>query len=158
MRAAPAFQVTLRRFGVWQVSISMLVAAGLVCLGIWAWVRHLQIGWSFGTALGVCAACSVGLGISLCRIPPLNLRWDGVNWHLGDVPGELRAIIDLGPWMLLRFIAAEKRSTSTWVPAQRRGLELQWHAFRCSVYSPRPSRAAPAPDAAPAPATSSNRV
>jgi hypothetical protein len=141
MRAAPAFQVTLRRFGVWQVSVSMLVAAGLVCIGTWASSLHLQIDWLIGTALSVLVACIVGLGVSLCRISPAGLRWDGLSWHLGAAPGELRPIIDLGPWMLLRFTATDAPSTSTWLPAQRRGIEKQWHAFRCSIYSPRPSRA-----------------
>jgi hypothetical protein len=145
MRAAPAFQVTLLRFGVWQVSISMLVAGGLVCTGTWGWSLHVQIDWMIGAMLAVFTACIVVLGISLCRISPACLRWDGLSWHLGAGPGELRPIIDLGPWMLLRFTAADERSTSTWLPAQRRGLEEQWHAFRCSIYSPRPSASAETP-------------
>jgi hypothetical protein len=28
------------------------------------------------------------------------------------------------------------RRRATWLPVQRRGIERQWHALRCSVHSP----------------------
>jgi hypothetical protein len=151
MRAAPAFQVTLRHFGVWRISIGALAAGGLACLGAWAMSRDLPIGWLLGATLMASVVAVVGLAVSLCRVLPVSLRWDGLCWHLGQPdaisddarPGDLRSIIDLGPWMLLRFTAAD--SPPTWLPVQRRGLEAQWHALRCSVYSPRPSPAEPSP-------------
>jgi hypothetical protein len=145
MRAAPAFQVTLRRFGVWRISMATLATGGVACLAAWAAGRDVPIGWSLGATLSASVVGIAGLAISLCRVPPVSLRWDGLCWHLGRPaatsvdaqPGDLRSIIDLGPWMLLRFTATD--STSTWLPVQRRGIETQWHALRCSVYSPRPS-------------------
>jgi hypothetical protein len=53
------------------------------------------------------------------------------------MPGNVAVVIDLGPWMLLRF-TADAPPRTTWLPVQRRGLEAQWHALRCAVYSPRP--------------------
>jgi hypothetical protein len=40
--------------------------------------------------------------------------------------------------MLLRF-TPDAPARMTWLPVQRRGLEAQWHALRCAVYSPRPA-------------------
>jgi hypothetical protein len=39
--------------------------------------------------------------------------------------------------MLLNFTPDAAARTS-WLPVQRLGLETQWHALRCAVYSPRP--------------------
>jgi hypothetical protein len=75
---------------------------------------------------------------SLWRVPVQSLRWDGGAWQLDGMPGDLKAAIDLGPWMLLMFTPALPGRTS-WLPVQRRGLETQWHALRCAVYSPRPA-------------------
>ena len=74
---------------------------------------------------------------SLLRTPARSLRWDGQAWHLDAVPGDVAVVIDLGPWMLLRF-ASTDFARVTWLPVQRRGIDAQWHALRCAVYSPRP--------------------
>ena len=105
------------------------------------------------TAGIVLVLASAGFCWQLLYTPTTSLRWDGSFWHLGppgtegDEPaaGQVDVAVDLGAWMLLRFT----RETSTpgrsvtWLPTQRWGLEAQWHALRCAVYSPRP-----APDAA----------
>jgi hypothetical protein len=55
--------------------------------------------------------------------------------------GELQVAIDLGAWMLLHFVpdVGHRACSVSWLPVQRRGLESQWHALRCAVYSPRPA-------------------
>ena len=80
------------------------------------------------------SACAV----SLWHVPAQSLRWDGRAWQLDAAAGELSVAIDLGPWMLLRF-KPERRARASWLPVQRAGLETQWHALRCAVYSPRPA-------------------
>jgi hypothetical protein len=84
---------------------------------------------------------------SLVAVKPVSLRWDGRDWHLGapnlaghePVAGVLRMSVDLGAWMLLRFEPASAGAVvrPVWLPAQRRGLETQWHALRCAIHSPR---------------------
>ena len=46
--------------------------------------------------------------------------------------------IDLGSFLLLSLVGADAGAcrSGRWLPVQRRGLELQWHALRCAVYSP----------------------
>jgi hypothetical protein len=96
------------------------------------------------------AAAGVGwiwLVASLVRVPAMSLRWDGSAWHLGtsgdtgdaSLAGELTVAIDLGAWMLLRFEPApsSRRAWPIWIPAQRRGVEPQWHGLRCAVYAAR---------------------
>jgi hypothetical protein len=47
--------------------------------------------------------------------------------------------IDLGGWMLLRFVPGAGGGRARWIALQRHGLEPQWHALRCAVYAPRPA-------------------
>ena len=48
-------------------------------------------------------------------------------------PGTLEVAIDLGSFLLLRLRGGRG---AVWLPVQRRGLEREWHALRCAVYSP----------------------
>jgi len=84
------------------------------------------------------ALTMLACAVSLWRVPAQSLHWDGQVWQLDGVPGELTAAIDIGPWMLLKF-TPEMPGRTSWLPVQRRGLETQWHALRCAVYSPRPA-------------------
>jgi hypothetical protein len=148
MRAAPAFQVSLRHFGVWRACIGGLAAMGLASMAAWAAARDPSFGWPVSAMLVAGGFWFLAVVISLLRTPPVSLRWDGSVWYLGEpetgavdmTAGDLRVIIDLGPWMLLRFATTlpNGRTLATWLPVQRRGLEAKWHGLRCSVYSPRP--------------------
>ena len=53
-----------------------------------------------------------------------------------------------GAFMLLVLtrLHGSNRLARRWLPVQRRGLEADWHALRCAVYSPPP--VAPDPVAA----------
>ncbi len=149
MRASPAFEVSLHRFGAWRAAVLLLAALGLAAIAAWLITRERPIGLAALITAAFAATMSAGWAISLWRVPAVGLRWDGQIWHLGApastpdgaAAGELRVVIDLGPWMLLCFRAAEpeRRSPMVWLPVQRRGLEAQWHALRCAVYSPRPA-------------------
>jgi hypothetical protein len=145
MRAAPPLQVTLQRFGVWRGAVMALAGSGLATSAAWLATQPRPIGLAAWVAAIVAMLAVLMLSRSLLRTPPMHLRWDGLVWHLGPsvaapVPGDLHAVIDLGPWMLLRFVpTAPAARRAVWLPAQRRGLEAQWHALRCTVYAPRPA-------------------
>ena len=149
MRAAPACQFPLRRFGAWRIAVLALVALGIAAMTSWLILREPPLT-SPGSLLGALATLGLAaLAAPLARAPDVDLRWDGRVWHLGPASGEpvagaLSVAIDLGPWMLLRFRPAAPAAhppRTTWLPTQRRGLESQWHALRCAVYSPRPAPA-----------------
>jgi hypothetical protein len=149
MRASPAFQVVLDRFGMWQAAVFTAVLAG--ALVMLAWLASEQPSLSVASRWGI-AGIALGLllrGAAAARVRAVSLRWDGQLWHLGPPgsaghepdSGPLHVAIDLGPWMLLRLEPAASTwgSRSIWLPAQRHGLEAHWHALRCAVYSPRPA-------------------
>jgi hypothetical protein len=154
MRASPAFQVVLDRFGVWRWAVfgSALLGAGVMA----AWLV-LQAASLPALILWPAAALATGVlasGLGAARVLPVSLRWDGQCWHIGPpgsagnepIAGALCVLIDLGPWMLLRFEPVDSTwcNRATWLPVQRRGLETQWHALRCAVHSPRPQTGADA--------------
>jgi hypothetical protein len=85
-------------------------------------------------------------------VSPVRLLWDGLGWSVAPVSGPgpaaagtLEVAVDLGAFLLLRFVPAGRSSPAAvrWIPVGRAGLEPEWHAFRCAVYSPRPVGADP---------------
>jgi hypothetical protein len=138
MRASPACQVSLRHFGVWRSAVLGLSLLGSISVAAWLLHREDALSMPLAAATASAGALMAILVASLLRTPAVDLRWDGQAWHLDAVPGDLAVVIDLGPWMLLRFTPAVPARV-TWLPVQRRGLEAQWHALRCAVYSPRPA-------------------
>jgi hypothetical protein len=147
MRAAPACQVSLRRFGAWQAALWLLAGLGVATVAAWLLTREVPTLSPSSLAVASAALVLAALGASLARTRAVVLRWSGRDWQLGPASGdpqsgELDVAIDLGPWMLLRFTPTEplrRRPRTIWLPIQRRGLEPQWHALRCAVYSPRPA-------------------
>ena len=152
MRAAPTCQISLRRFGVWRSAVLALAALGVAGTAAWLFTREAAL-LSPGSIAAVCATGLIAAaGASLTKMTAVDLRWDGLIWHLGPPAGEpiaghVGVAIDLGAWMLLRFAPAspQARPRLTWLPVQRHGLEPQWHALRCAVYSPRPAPAQDTP-------------
>jgi hypothetical protein len=143
MRAAPAFQISLDRFGVWRAGIFCLTSLGILSMALWLAGRE-RVLWIDGLTL-VAAIPLLFLARSLARVPAVDLRWDGQVWGLRaqgqpvdlEKAGHLQVVIDLGPWMLLRFIADEPRMRPTWLPVQALGIRPHWHALRCAVHAPR---------------------
>ena len=158
MRTAPALQVALTRFGIWRAAVLVLTLLGTLTLTGWLAGHEGWGGAAKGAAMALIAALLWALGLSLMRLPARRLNWDGQRWALLDtaaggtepIAGEISVAIDLGPWMLLRFRPSASSAwwpsmQSTWLPVQRRGIEPQWHALRCAVYSPRTADAVETP-------------
>ncbi|HEY4065657.1 MAG TPA: hypothetical protein VGM74_02070 [Burkholderiaceae bacterium] len=147
MRASPPCQVSLQRVGVWRAALFVLVAAAGAASVAWAWGREAPAGVVLWGAVASALLMMLALGASLWRMPVQSLRWDGRGWQLDAIAGELSVALDLGPWMLLVFtpavFAGTRAGRVSWLPFQRRGLETQWHALRCAVYSPRPAAGHP---------------
>jgi hypothetical protein len=147
MRAAPAFQVSLRRFAIWRAAVLTLYVLGAAATLAWLVTRERPVAWGLvAMALLALAALAVAAR-ALWRIAPADLRWDGLVWHLARpnrdaLQGTLSVAIDLGSWMLLRFAPSSgtgaRATAAIWLPVQRRGIEAQWHALRCAVHSPHP--------------------
>jgi len=98
--------------------------------------RTLVVGVAVGLSLAV-----IALGLSLARVEGGLLTCsDGIWAFVPDTgvrrTGTVEVAIELGSFLLLRLV--EQRRTGVWLPVQRRGVEGQWHALRCAVYSPPP--------------------
>ena len=81
------------------------------------------------------------------------LAWDGAVWHWAapsaqPLAGELRVMIDLGAWMLLRFAPHESGRRAAWLPVSRRQAGPAWSQWRATLFS---TRRASEPGAAPDP-------
>jgi hypothetical protein len=157
MRSIAACQFSLSRFGGWRWSVVSLGVGVQAALLAWSASRWANLaGYDKAALVAVCLA-AWALALSLARVKAVQLRWDGAAWSLRrtgpseaeGVAGELSVCMDLGFWMLLKFKTQSARRTwgVTWLPVQRRGLEPQWHAFRCAAYSPRPGQVQGADDA-----------
>ena len=148
MRASPPVDVALTRFGVWRAAMALVGTASAASTLAW-WLSHEAPARAAVAAPSlITLAVTMVLTAWLMRMPPLHLCWDGVAWHLAStapgalpaVTGDIAVVADLGAWMLLRFDASagQARPPARWLALQRAGLEGQWHALRCAVYSPRP--------------------
>jgi len=113
-----------------------------------AWLLSRNNPLAFVLGMAATGTAAAGMAATLLRCPPMSLRWDTQQWHLGpessvgEEPwtGRLAVAVDVSGWMLLRFDhdAPVNRRRTTWLPIQRLGLEAQWHALRCAVYCARP--------------------
>jgi len=150
MRASAAFQITIERFGIWRAGVGTLLAVVAAALAAWLLSRDEFTPMPVRAGIAVAGGVLLAVAATLLRCPGMSLRWDSRCWHLGpaasrgDEPwtGQLAVALDLGGWMLLKFRhdPAAGRCGTVWLPVQRRGLEGQWHALRCAVYSARPAR------------------
>jgi hypothetical protein len=146
MRASPAFQLTIERFGAWRAALACVALGTVAALAAWA-LSDLPAGLRLaGVAAGLVLLWQA---LPLARVPAASLRWDTRCWHLGPAAtrgeepwqGTLVVALDLGSWMLLKFVheVTPGGSRTSWLPVQRRGLEAHWHALRCAVYCARPA-------------------
>jgi hypothetical protein len=149
MRAPPAFQVSIRRFGVWRAGVAALIAITWAVTAAWLASGNEDAPLALRVGVSLIDVAVLVAGATLMRRAPLSLRWDGQAWHLGPAAsagderwrGQLAVAIDWGGWLLLKFEHADASAQrrTTWLPVQRRGLGSHWHALRCAVYCARPA-------------------
>jgi hypothetical protein len=139
------FEARLLRFGVWRAAVAVIAASAIAAVVAWA-LATLDAQTPATVLVVVGAAALLGLAttalaLSLARVEAGLLACrDGV-WSFAADAGTIRSgplvvAIDLGGFLLLRL--ADGRRLGSWLPVQRLGLEREWHALRCAVYSPPP--------------------
>jgi hypothetical protein len=147
MRAFPPIDFALNHFGWWRGALRVLALAAVATTLAWLVARAGQSDPLVVAFASLAALLGVACALSAARTPPRALRWDGSCWLLSTPGsaaasearhGEVQVAIDLGFWMLLRFVATSGPHRVVWLPVQRRGLESHWHALRCAVHGPRP--------------------
>jgi hypothetical protein len=150
MRESVFFEVRLRRFDVWRIAVGAVAVVTLATLTAWT----LAIAPSRdGRDVSLVVLAAAGLAIATLAVAASLLRVEGGvlacsdgAWTFSADSGAVRAgalevAMDLGPFLLLRVGSAPP---AAWLPVQRLGLEREWHALRCAVYSP-PAAAAASP-------------
>jgi hypothetical protein len=150
MHSDPPLQLRVNRYELWRAMV-LLLATG-ACAATLAWWRAQPVPaprWAGATA-AIGTLASLASLVGLWRMRALTLRWDRQCWLVtrdgaAEQAGELSVAIDLGGWILLRFVPAGAgpgpawRRRALWIALQRRGREAHWHALRCAVYSARPA-------------------
>jgi hypothetical protein len=145
MRVPPPFQLSVAHFGVWNVAIALLCVMLMGVAALWcATADAVQCLIAAAVVLMICSAV-----LSLVRRHAISLRWDGQCWHLGPVEtrgheplsGRVHVLVDAGVWLLLRFVpeGVARPWRWQWVPVQRAGHALAWHALRCAVFAHQPA-------------------
>ena len=146
MRGSPSCEIVVAPSSGWRLAIVLVAGAGLASLAAWLASSPLGAGaWARG-GVAASALAIVAIGVSLWRSDRPTLRWDATQWTVetgaaAPIPGELLVALDLGSFLLLRFRPEGRTGpgATCWIPVGQRGLEREWHAFRCAVYSPRPA-------------------
>ncbi len=147
MRPPPMLTLRCRPSRAWRVLCAALGAAAGASLAAWV-AGHLhwlpletQVAVITGALVGVLS----GLG-GAGAMRPVRLHWDGQAWHLDDLRGDLRVMLDLDRWLLLRLRAEGARATR-WVALSRAQRSGEWRALRTALYSRPPvaTRVTPAP-------------
>lgn len=144
MRAAPAVVVELRCPPAWRaVQALLVVAAATACTA--TFLQHAAApAFGSGVVLALVASAAGAAGWRGASRAAGRLRWDGGQWWFQpagrgqDHPGRLRAAIDLGFWMLLRFDADDRAAglNPAWLACGQAAAPPA-AALRAAVYSRR---------------------
>ena len=143
MRAAPATAIVMSAFWRWRLFVVCVWSLTCGILAAWRLVPIVSTPLLAVAILGS-AALAAMLAARASRHRPFELRWNGFEWRLREEQrsqciGDVQIKIDLGSWLLLRFVPGESQPGGIrWLPMQRSGREAHWHLFRAAVYSPRP--------------------
>ncbi len=90
----------------------------------------------------------------LARPRACDLTWDGLRWSANGAAGRVAVMVDLGPWLLLRWWPeAGSNRAPRWLAISGSEAAGAWHALRAALYSralpdaPAPSNRNPHPNA-----------
>lgn len=165
MRAPPPveFQSALGR--VWRSALSLLVGASVAVPLAWG-LPYLAARWgsrqpdALFEALGnpvvqgalalwvaAMAVAAFWLASKRAAASERTLRWDGEDWVLAgragrpDQRGDAALMLDLGPWMLVRFAARSGLDPfRTWLPLTVGADLARWAALRGALWNWRAGR------------------
>ena len=160
MRAPPPVDYPSALTRTWRTLLSLVVGASLASLMAWAlpYVAAQGKGRQAAVLLDALAdpvlqaVLALGVGGVVGAVVWLSwksgsasertLRWDGQDWvlrHLhGDGPderGDAALMLDLGPWMLVRFLPGAGTGSATWLPLAAGLDRARWAALRGALWN-----------------------
>ena len=160
MRAPPPVEFTSALGRAWRAALSLLVGASVAVPLAWG-LPYLAAHWGGSrpdpllaalghplvqAAIAIWLAAMVVAAFWLARrrsaAGECTLRWDGQDWMLAgdadgrpDQRGDAALMLDLGPWMLVRFLPHAGPGSATWLPLTA-GLDLaRWAALRGALWN-----------------------
>jgi len=161
MRAPPPVEFTSVLGCAWGAALALLVGA-TVAVPL-AWILPYLAAYSGGGQPGVLgdpfvqSLIAVGATMALAAAVfwqnhrrsaagERTLRWDGQDWVLAgdasgriDQHGDAELTLDLGPWMLVRFLPHAAGPTA-WLPLTASGDPARWAALRGALWNWRAGR------------------
>jgi hypothetical protein len=145
VHAAPPVRVTLRRSAGWPVFVGLSAAAAAANAYAWwlSWRELEPVGLLVAVPAVLCGAAMAAWARRATIYG--ELAWDGAQWRWRDALGQVQAAIDLGGWMLLRFVDTAHRTQ--WIVAHRASTEGAWPALRAALHARRPADPLGAPPA-----------
>ena len=145
MRFAPPVPALSLGAGPWLAAQQGLFASSAGILACWVGA-HV---WGLGapvvlTSLAV-AAAAAGLARRGLAPAPLRLAWDGSIWNLetrdgARQAGQVMLMVDLGGWMLVRFVAQARPSawpawSAQWLSLRRVDVGAAWPLLRVALFA-----------------------
>ncbi len=155
MHAAPPVRMSLAPDRAWHAIVTLCASAAGANLAAWAALQaqaSLQIAAVAALLAGACAGLLASRSVRRRSAATAVLVWDGATWYgspgvSAPSAGEVRVMIDLGVWLLLRFAPTLPEQPAAWLATSRRHAGALWPAWRAALYSRRPSPDRPsAPD------------
>jgi hypothetical protein len=145
MHAAPPVRMSLAPDRAWQYFIALCAGAAGANVAAWA-ALHAQLPAPMViVAMTAATATSAILASVWAQRSAATgvLAWDGGSWQWSSgaaapVAGDLRVMIDLGGWMLLRFAPLAPEEAVAWCVASRRHAGALWSAWRAALHARRP--------------------
>jgi hypothetical protein len=164
MRAPPPVEYPSALSRTWRCLLSLAVGASIASLvaGALPWVASCWGGPQPGAVMGALAdpvgqaILALALGSFACAVvwfcwksgaaSERTLRWDGQDWVLShaagghaDQRGDVALMLDLGPWMLVRFAPCAAGNPGlgkrSWLALTLAGDVARWAALRGALWS-----------------------
>ena len=139
MRAAPPVGVPSRSAGPWLRIQQVLHGASAAVAAWWVGAHWVEPGPGLLSA-SLALAAVAALAARRLAEAPAQLAWDGAAWSLRDEGGEARSgrprlMLDLGAWMLVRFVPNAAGSRARWLPLSRRDAGAAWQGLRIALHA-----------------------
>ena len=164
MRAPPPVEYPSALGRAWRGVLSLLVAASVAVPLAWG-LPYFAAHWGSlqpeplsdllgqpavqaGLALWVALVVAVAFWLASVDRRERSLRWDGQEWVLAsagrpDQHGNASLMLDLGPWMLVRFLPHAGTGAGSWLALSLAGDLARWTALRGALWNARPGEARP---------------
>lgn len=160
MRAPPPVEYTSALGPAWRAAVSLLVGAAVAVPLAWA-APYFASGWDclqpaallgalgqplVQAALALWAAALAVAAFWLWQRASGTrgrlLRWDGQDWVLPadargrpEQRGAAQLMLDMGPWMLVRFLPRAGAGSATWLPLTAGADRARWAALRGALWN-----------------------